>query len=354
MEIQLVQYPGTREQAFTGLVEQALVFRHRDSSLGPIQRNLAQAAEPDAPLLDRLRQLCAASSSLDEFFEAQAASLCDQRGGTGSMVTIAPDVESLLLQCRGLVERQYALLRQAILPGLSAAGTHLLEPARFNAAQRAWARQYFMREVRPLLTPIGLDPAHPFPQVGSKTLNFIVELGGRDAFGRGSRIAIMRAPRVLPRVIRMPGAQEQQGSSHCLLSSLIRAHIEELFAHRTVLACSPFRLTRNASPLAAPDDAADLSCTLPDELRRRLYGFPVRLELDASCPVRLSAFLLEQFGLAPNRLFGVDGPVNLVHLLGLDQLRPAASCGTPASTASHVAAGETNLPGVDERATIQF
>jgi polyphosphate kinase len=207
-------------------------------------------------------------------------------------------------------------LNTEILPQLAETGIRLLRQNECNEAQSAWIKQYFEKEVRPLLTPIGLDPAHPFPQVINKSLNFIVELTGKDAFGRGSGIAIMKAPRVLPRVIRLPDElSTQPGTSYCLLSSVIQAHIADLFTGRQVISCSQFRVTRNSDLWVDEEEVKNLRQALQTELLSRQYGFAVRLEVDTDCPPHLAEFLLNQFGIDRSRLFAVDGPVNLVRLL---------------------------------------
>lgn len=287
------------------------------------RRVLAQAEDAGIPLLERLRFLCIVSSNLDEFFEVRLASLLAQGQLDGDNVTaenamppVVPELEPALVECRHIIERQYALLNDDILPKLSADGIQLLHPDECNQAQSAWIRQYFERTVRPLLTPVGLDPAHPFPQVINKSLNFIVELTGKDGFGRGTGIAIMKAPRVLPRVIRLPDELTGDGCvTYCLLSSVIQAHIDDLFTGREVISCSQFRVTRNSDMWVDEEEVKNLRQALQSELRSRQYGFAVRLEVDIGCAKNLADFLLSQFGLAPSRLFAVDGPVNLVRLL---------------------------------------
>jgi polyphosphate kinase len=166
--------------------------------------------------------------------------------------------------------------------------------------------------VRPLLTPIGLDPAHPFPRVINKSLNFIVELAGKDAFGRGTGIAIMKAPRVLPRVIRLPDElSDKPGASYCLLSSVIQAHMADLFTGREVVSYSQFRVTRNSDLWVDEEEVKNLRQALQSELHSRNYGFAVRLEVARGCPKHLADFLLDQFSIDRSRLFSVDGPVNL-------------------------------------------
>jgi polyphosphate kinase len=218
-------------------------------------------------------------------------------------------------ECHALVAHQYDILNREILPQLQANGVHLVRHTDRNEAQRAWVKEYFEREVRPLLTPIGLDPAHPFPQVVNKSLNFIVSLSGKDAFGRGTAIAIVKAPRVLPRVIRLPDHLSKHGGiSFCLLTSIIHAHISDLFSGREVIGYSQFRVTRDSDLWVDEDEVKNLRQALKGELQGRQYGASVRLEVAKNCPPDLSQFLLDQFGLHQSRLYAVDGPVNLVRL----------------------------------------
>jgi polyphosphate kinase len=289
------------------------------SQLAFNRRVLAQAEDQRLPLLERLRYLCIVSSNMDEFFEVRIASLLARMDGhTPEVSGPGADFEQTSIESHDIVERQYRILNEEILPELSRQGIHLLRDQDRNEAQRAWVKSYFDREVRPLLTPIGLDPAHPFPQVVNKSLNFIVELSGKDAFGRGTAIAILKAPRVLPRVIRLPDALSQDGAmSFCLLSSVIHAHISDLFTDREVLSYSQFRVTRDSDLWVDEDEVKNLRQALQSELQSRHFGFAVRLEVARNCPPSLSNFLLEQFSIPPSRLYAVDGPVNMTRLLAL-------------------------------------
>jgi polyphosphate kinase len=290
------------------------------SQLAFNRRVLAQAENPAMPLLERLRYLCIVSSNLDEFFEVRIASLLAQNkmeGGSADLPSLAAALQRTGSECYQIVARQYELLNKDILPQLSANGIHLLRHQDRNEAQRAWVKEYFDREVRPLLTPIGLDPAHPFPQVVNKSLNFIVELSGKDAFGRGSGIAILKAPRVLPRVIRLPDELGTKGVAFCLLSSVIHAHIDDLFTGREVIAYSQFRVTRNSDLWVDEEEVKNLRHALQSELQSRQFGFAVRLEVARNCPPHLARFLLDQFSIDESRLYAVDGPVNMVRLLEL-------------------------------------
>jgi polyphosphate kinase len=282
------------------------------------RRVLAQAEDKSIPLLERLRYLCIASSNLDEFFEVRVASLLAAAGTDGVLAShpaLLATLSRISNECHALVTHQYDILNSEVLPQLAVSGVHLVRHNERTEAERAWVKEYFDTEVRPLLTPIGLDPAHPFPQVVNKSLNFIVSLSGKDAFGRGTAIAILKAPRVLPRVIRLPDDLSNRGGvSFCLLSSVIHAHISDLFAGREVIAYSQFRVTRDSDLWVDEDEVKNLRQALKGELQGRQFGRSVRLEVAINCPPELSQFLLDQFGLQQNRLYAVNGPVNLVRL----------------------------------------
>ena len=210
------------------------------------------------------------------------------------------------------------------MPSLGLHGIRVVNHAERTQAQREWVARFFEREVRPLLVPVGLDPAHPFPQVANKSLNFIVQLGGRNAFGRENTIAIVKVPRVLPRVIKLPENCCPKGEQHfVLLSSVIRAHLAELFPGRIVESFSQFRVTRDSELEVDEDDVRNLRQALRRGLTTRHYGRAIRLEVVNTCPEALWRLLLAQFDLPEAALHRVNGPVNLVRLNELiDQAMP--------------------------------
>jgi polyphosphate kinase len=286
------------------------------------RRVLALAADPGVPLLERLRFLCILSSNLDEFFEIRVAGLKELlRAKIAPSGMTLQDARALVAQigdeARTMIADQYRLLNVEVLPALARKGVRLVRRTEFTAAERKWATRYFEREVRPLLTPIGLDPAHPFPQVVNKSLNFVIELAGHDAFGREGGIAIVKAPRVVPRVIKLP--PEVAGDDHAfvMLSSVIHAHLHELFAGRDVVNYSQFRVTRDADLWIDEEEVKNLRQALQGELPQRQFGSAVRLEVAAECPDRLARFLLQQFELTDADLYRCDGPVNLARLASL-------------------------------------
>jgi polyphosphate kinase len=213
-----------------------------------------------------------------------------------------------------LIDAQYALFNEDIMPALAREGIVVLNHAERDADQRQWVDRFFAQQVRPLLMPISLDPSHPFPQVANKSLNFIARLGGRDAFGRANAVAIVKVPRVLPRVIRLPDALCGGRQGFVLLTSVMRAHLGELFPGRTVEAFSQFRVTRDSDLEVDGDDVTNLRQALRSGLTRRPFGRALRLEVVSSCPAELSDFLLDQFALPASALYRVNGPVNLVRL----------------------------------------
>lgn len=288
----------------------------RDHSLVAFnERVLSWAAREDVPVLERLRYLCIVSSNLDEFFEVRSEPhLTAKRNGDAQGSYTEKSFDRLAQSLHDLVERQYGLYNDAILPALSYRGIKIVSHGERNADQRLWVKQYFEREVRPLLIPVGLDPAHPFPQVANKALNFIVRLGGNDAFGRSNEIAIVKVPRVLPRIIRLPDRVSGNKVVFVALTSVIRAHLSELFAGRSVDQFSQFRVTRHSDLAVDEDDVQNLRMALRQGLVHRHYGEAVRLEVSSGCSEHLSHFLLKQFDLPAMALYRVSGPVNLVRL----------------------------------------
>jgi len=277
------------------------------------RRVLAQAQRSDVPLLERLRYICIVSSNLDEFFEVRFADMLDaQRDGSG-LVT-SRDVERVARAAHELIDLQYAVFNDQVMPALGQHNIQILNHADRTEEQRAWVSRFFEREVRPLLVPVGLDPAHPFPQVANKSLHFVARLSGKDALGRDTRIAIVKVPRVLPRVIKLPANLSGGKQSFVLLTSVIRAHLDELFPGRQVEAFSQFRVTRDSDLEVDEEEIANLRHALRSGLTTRHFGRAVRLEVVNTCPEELSRFLLEQFVLPEAALYRVNGPVNLVRL----------------------------------------
>lgn len=292
-----------------------LVLLNRERSILEFNRRvLAQALMESVPLLERLRYVTIVSSNLDEFFEVRFADALEAARAPGAGESLR-ELEGVAADAHALIAQQYAVFNETVMPALEAQGIRIVNHEQRSRTQRDWVSAFFEREVRPLLLPVGLDPAHPFPQVANKSLNFIVQLGGRNAFGRENSIAIVKVPRVLPRVIRLPEDVCPRREQHfVLLSSVIRAHLAELFPGRTVESFSQFRVTRDSDLEVDEDDIRNLRQALRRGLTTRHYGRAVRLEVVNSCPETLWRLLLAQFELPEYGLHRVNGPVNLVRL----------------------------------------
>ncbi len=279
-------------------------------------RVLQQARNGEVPLLERLRFLCISNSNMDEFFEIRVAGLLQQAEfGSASSgpdgLSAHEQLQRISERAHELVAEQYRVLNEELIPALEQEGIRFLARGTWNKKQVAWAQKHFSREVLPVLTPIGLDPAHPFPRILNKSLNFIVSLEGKDAFGRENSVAIVQAPRSLPRLIRMPKDCARGPNDFAFLSSIIHAHVQDLFPGMTVTGCYQFRVTRNSDLFVDEEEVDDLLKALAGELHSRRYSDAVRLEVAANCPKQMRNFLLSHFELDAQQLYSVDGPVNL-------------------------------------------
>ena len=295
-------------------------YINRDLSLLQFHlRVLAQAASPRHPLLERLFFLMIFSSNLDEFFEIRVAGIM-QKLNLGDVSTsvhgMRPSeiLNEISAVTHDAIDEQYRILNEDILPALALEDIRYLKRDELNAEQSAWMKRYFIEQVSPVLTPISIDPAHPFPRLVNKSLNFIATLEGKDAFGRDINLAIVPAPRSLPRVIRLPDELTGGKEHHVMLSAIIHEHVGDLFPGVNVTGCHQFRLTRNAD-LDLADDVEDIAKALEGELENRRFGDKVRLEVTTDCPTPISDYLLNEFDLHDNQLYRVNGPVNLTRLL---------------------------------------
>lgn len=316
----------TEVQQAVNLDEPAL-YTNRDVSLLEFQqRVLEQAKDPSTPLLERLRFLTICSSNLDEYFEIRVAGL-KQQVSLGVEKPPGADGESprQLLERIGrraheIVAEQYRVLNEEILPAMAQEGIRVLPRDSWSPELREWLRDSFLREVAPVLTPMAIDPAHPFPRVANKSLNFLVRVNGRDAFGRDEGMAVVTVPRSLPRLIPLPGDLTGGGDNFAMLSSLVHAHVGEMFPGMEVEGCYQFRITRNSDLWVEEEEVDDLLRALEGELPRRNYGDAVRLEIADNCPQDSIQFLLEESRLEADDAYQVNGPVNLSRLAEIYRL----------------------------------
>ncbi|AMM28819.1 polyphosphate kinase 1 [Acinetobacter pittii] len=282
-------------------------------------RVLEQAVDPLHPLLERMNFLLIFSRNLDEFFEIRVAGVMEQfslgnESRSPDGLTPRQVLQKISETAHAAIERQYRILNEEILLKLREEDICFLRRGELTPAQSAWIKKYFQEQVAPVLTPISLDPAHPFPRLVNKSLNFIITLEGKDAFGRQIDLAVVPAPRSLPRVVRLPDELTGGKEHHVMLSAIIHEHVSDLFPGMTATGCYQFRVTRNAD-LALNEDVEDLAKALKGELSSRRFGRAVRLEVTHNCPQHIYEYLLEEFDLTDEQLYKVDGPVNLARLV---------------------------------------
>ena len=295
------------------------------SQLAFNRRVFEQARDPATPLLERLWFLCISCTNLDEFFEVRVAGLLHQiqYGAVyGNADGLAPSevLSRISADAHALVGDQYELLNGTILPALEREGVRFLRRGEWSDAQDAWITRYFTEQLLPIVSPIRLDPVHPFPSILNKSLNFIVSLTGEDAFGHASGMAVVQAPRALPRLIRLPAEVSDDRNDFVFLSSVIHARVGDLFPGMELTACHQFRVTRNSELFVDAEDVDDLMRALVGELPSRRYGDEVRLEVADNCSVEMVDYLVRQFGLSDEMVFRVNGPVNLHRLMALPDL----------------------------------
>ncbi len=302
------------------------LFINRElSQLAFNRRVFEQAQDPHVPLLERLRFACITSSNLDEFFEVRVAGLkqqaeygSTQTGADG--LTPSDTLRRISDVTHTLVQDQYQFLNETLLPALAAENIRFLRREEWNSAHSEWLKEYFNDELLPIITPIRLDPAHPFPRVLNKSLQFIVALEGKDAFGNKGGMAIVPAPRALPRIIQLPEQIASGPTEFVFLSSILHTYIGELFPGMKVAGSYQFRVTRNSDLFVDTEEVDDLLRALEGELPSRRYGAAVRLEVADNCPAQLATLLLRRFELGEEDLYQVNGPVNLIRLMTLPDL----------------------------------
>lgn len=302
------------------------LYLNRDLSLLEFNRRvLEQAKDEDVPLLERLRFLCISSSNLDEFFEIRVAGMKQKEASRTALtgpenMTPSEVLQQISLRAHDLVAEQYRVLNDVLIPALEKEKIRFVRRSDWNEQQVAWVKSYFEQELLPVLSPLGLDPAHPFPRILNKSLNFIVTLKGKDAFGRSSGMAVVQAPRALPRLIQLPDSAGSGPHDYVFLSSVIHAHVDDLFPGMKVMGCYQFRVTRNSDLFVDEEEVDDLLRAMEGELPARRYGDAVRLEVADNCPADVANFLYTHFGLQEADLYTVNGPVNLNRLMALPDM----------------------------------
>ncbi|WP_454831574.1 polyphosphate kinase 1 [Pseudoxanthomonas wuyuanensis] len=318
------------------LRDPALYLNRELSQLDFNFRVLAQAQDPQVPLLERLRFLCISCTNLDEFFEIRAATVRHALdfGLPPGADGMSPAVVLNRIHDRAaeLVDAQYKCWNEVLRPAMNEAGVRVFGRGSWNARQTRWLRAYFRNEIMPVLSPLGLDPAHPFPKILNKSLNIVVVLKGKDAFGRAGHLAIVRAPRSLPRIIHLPERVSGGENDFVLLSSVLSVFVDELFPGMEVKGSYQFRVTRNSELVVDEEEVENLALALRDELVGRGYRPAVRLEIAHDCPKPIVRTLLQNFDLTENAVYPIDGPVNLNRVIQVYDLVQRPELKYPAFT----------------------
>ncbi|WP_376696917.1 polyphosphate kinase 1 [Wenzhouxiangella sp. EGI_FJ10305] len=314
-----------------------LLFNHEISLLAFHRRVLALSRDETVPLLERLRFLCISCTNLDEFFEVRVAAI-RQRIRLGAIQPGADGLSpqstmaAIRRQVLEMVAEQYRVLEEELLPALGEQGIRIIARNRFTKRQRGWLHRHFQNQILPVLSPLGLDPAHPFPRILNKSLNFAVSLAGRDAFGRNGSMALVRAPRSLPRIIRIPKSYSAGPDDFVFLSSIVHEFIDELFPGMEVLGSYQFRVTRNSELLVDEEEVEDLARALEGELMERGFAEAVRLEVAVGCPEHVVNLLASKFGVSLDDVYHCNGPVNLNRMIAVYDLADRADLKFPPFT----------------------
>ncbi len=305
-----------------------LIQRYNCREISQLQFNLRvvmQGADKSTPVLERLRFLCIASRNLDEFFEVRVAALHQlvkygTEAQSGEGLTAQEILAEISKQAHSIVKLQYRLLQKSVLTALRKRDIYFLRRHEWDKAQRQWIRQYFRRNILPILSPLGLDSRHPFPRVQNKSLNFMVKLAGKDAYGRSTEYAVVTAPRSLPRIVRLPDEVGNKRDSYVFLSSIIHDNLEDLFPGLKLKGCHQFRVTMDSNLFYDEEEVESLRDVLAGMLPERQYGEAVRLEVVNDCPRDIIRFLREQYQLDTDSVYEVNGPVNLYRLMNFPEL----------------------------------
>ena len=284
------------------------------------QRVLDEALDPRSPLLERVKFFCIVSSNLDEFFEVRVAGLKQQE--ESHVVERSPDgrtasetLRDIRKRVLKMVDQQNRCWRDELVPALAKKRIRFLSVAEMGAADRAYVESYFRKDVAPVLTPLGVDPSHPFPQLLNKTLNLIVQLQTVHNGEVRNRMAIVQVPRVLPRLVPLP--REDGRRDYVFLANVIRENLNDIFPGTLIAGAWTFRVTRNSELYIDEEDVANLLKAVEAELHNRRRGDAVRLEVEVDCPPDIRAKLLENLQLAQEDLYVIDGPINPTRLMAI-------------------------------------
>lgn len=286
------------------------------------QRVLDQALDGRTPLLERVKFFCIFSSNLDEFFEVRVAGIKQQiesdvvaRSVDGRTAT--ETFRAINRRVRGMLEQQYRCWREELKPQLAEHGIAFLGLDDLGPSDRAYLEQHYHAQIRPVLTPLAIDPAHPFPQLLNKTLNIMVQLELVKDGTPIKHLAVVQVPRVLGRLIKLPRDDSRQ--EYVFLAEVIGHYLADLFPGTNILGYWSFRVTRNSELYIEEEEAANLLKAVEAELQNRRKGDAVRLEVENDCPPELREALLATLQLGEDDLYVLDGPINPTRLMAIYQ-----------------------------------
>ena len=305
-------------------------------------RVLEEVLDPATPLLERVKFFCIVSSNLDEFFEVRVAGVKQQiesevveRSVDG--LTAPETFRAITKRVRQMVEEQYRCWREVLVPALAKQGIRFLRYDELDASRRGWVTEFYQTKVRPVLTPLGIDPAHPFPQLSNKSLNMLVQLEIRQNGEMHQRLAVVQVPRNLPRLVRLPSDDDR--CDYMFLGHVVGQFLQDVFPGTTLRGYWLFRLTRNSELyIDEEEERANLLKAVEDELHNRRKGDAVRLEIEPDCPLDLRRWLLENLQLQEEDLYVVHGPLNPVRLMAICEANPSPELRDPAFLAPTAAA----------------
>ena len=306
----------------TGLVTESTLLNRELSWIEFNSRVLDEALDPTQPLLECLKFLSIFSTNLDEFFMVRVSGLQEQL--EANPMLLSPDglspatqLRQISVRLRPLLDVQMRCLLKQILPELEKYGVRIIHYGKLNKEQREDLRQFFNDRVFPVLTPLSVDPSHPFPYISNISMNLgILVVPEKPDEGEEPRFARVKLPPNVPRLIPVNG----EGYCFVLLEDVIAAHIESLFPGMRILECQPFRITRDADIEIEEDEAADLLKTVEQQLRQRRFGFGVRLEVGSGMSPHMVQLLRSSLEIEDQDVYTIDGPLNIPDLMALYKL----------------------------------
>src|ERR1700751_3188839 len=305
------------EEAISPILSDPSLYNNRELSLLEYhQRVLEEAQDPSNPLLERLKFLCFVASSLDAFFEVRVAGLKQQHQSNVSSpgsdgMSPGEQLAVISSRVRKMVDDEYRTWREQLVPALEENNIFFLRCDELTNEEKQYYTKYFEKSVYPVLTPLAVDPVHPFPQLLNKSLNVAVELEGSAI---GTNLAVVQVPRILPRLLPYR-AGEKGMYRYIFIGNLIQARVGSLFHGVKVKGAFQFGVTRNSDLYLDEEETDNLLKTIELELRKRSRGNAVRLEVQEDCPPHIAEQLLQTFSLTPDDLFRVNGPINFFRLM---------------------------------------